>query len=86
MREAILRPGAREYHTLMSDAERDAVDRRIQRLERDPSPDGRTTFAVPDSPGLFFYDDGTWQMVYAVPDEATVIIRSIAHVLDLHRG
>ena len=83
MREAILRPGARDYYDLMSDAERAAVDRRINRLERDPSADGRTTFAVPEIPGLFLYDDGTWQILYAIPDDATLLIRSIAHALDL---
>ncbi|MGH2583791.1 MAG: hypothetical protein ACRDJE_02620 [Dehalococcoidia bacterium] len=83
MREAILRPPARAYYSLMSDAERDAIDRRIRRLEHDPSPDGRTTFAVSDIDGLFLYDDGIWQMAYAVSDNATLVIRSIAHALDL---
>jgi len=83
MREAILRPSARASYNLMSDVEREAVRRRMNRLEHDPSADGRTTFAVPDIPGLFLYDDGIWQMVYAIPDDATLVIRSIAHALDL---
>jgi hypothetical protein len=83
MREAILMPGAKEYRDLMSEAEWEAVRRRINRLEQDASPDDRTTFAVPDVPGLFTYDDGTWQMIYVVPDDATLVIRTIAHVFDL---
>ena len=67
----------------MSDAEQAAIDERLARLERDPTPDGISTFAVPGAPGLLLYDDGTWQMRYLVPDEATVAIRSIAHALDL---
>jgi hypothetical protein len=83
MREAILQAGARRYYQLMSDAEQAAIDARLARLERDPTPDGITTFAVPGVPELFLYDDGTWQMRYLVPDDATVVIRSIAHALDL---
>ncbi len=84
MREAALRGQARAYYELMSPAERAAIAQRSARLERDPSPDGRTTFAHPDAPGLLVYD-GTWQMIYTVPDDATVIIRSIGQALDLHR-
>jgi hypothetical protein len=84
MREAILAPAARAYRDMMSDAERVAADRCIARLEGDATPDGRTTLAVPDVPGFFLYDDGMWRIAYTVPDGATVVIRSIAHVLDLH--
>lgn len=83
MREAILLPGAREYRERMSEAEQFAVERRINRLERDASVDSRTIYGIPDIPTLFLYDDGEWRMSYAVPDEATLVIRSIAHVLDL---
>ncbi len=85
MREAALRGQARAYYELMSPAERAAIAQRSARLERDHSPDGRTTFAHPDASVLLVYDDGTWQMIYTVPDDASVIIRSIAHALDLHR-
>jgi len=83
MREAILQAGARRNYLLMSDVEQAAVDERLARLERDPTPDHVTTFAVLGAPDIFLYDDGTWQMRYFVPDEATVVVRSIAHALDL---
>lgn len=83
MREAILLPRAREYRDRMSDAEQRAIVRRIDRLERDASVDGRTTLDIPDIPTLFIYDDGEWRMSYAIPDEVALIIRSIAHALDL---
>jgi hypothetical protein len=83
MREAMLQPAARTYRELMSDAERADIDRRIARLERDASADGLTTFAIPDSSGFFLYDDGVWRKAYAVPDDATIVIRSIKHALDL---
>jgi hypothetical protein len=83
MREAILRPAARRYYDLMSEAEAADIDRRIARLERDPGPDGITILEVRDAPGLYLYDDGTWEMYFLVPDETTIAIRSIAHALDL---
>jgi hypothetical protein len=83
MREAVLRPPARDYRDLMSDAENAQTERILERLERDASVDGYTTFAVPEIPGLFVFDDGTWQMIYSLPDDATVVIRAIAHALDL---
>ena len=83
MREAVLRPPARDYRNLMSDTEYAQTERILDRLERDPSVDGLTTFAVPDLPGQFVFDDGTWRMVCSIPDEATVVIRAIAHTLDL---
>ena len=67
----------------MSDAEYAQTERILDRLEQDPSVDGHVTFAVPDIPGLFIFDDGTWQIVYSIPDDATVVIRAIAHALDL---
>ena len=42
-------------------------------------------FTLPGIPDFFLYNDGVWRIAYAVPDEATLIIRSISHVLDLHR-
>jgi hypothetical protein len=83
MREAVLRPAARDYRNLMSDAEYAQTERILDHLERDSSADGLMTFAVPNIPGLFVFDDGTWQVVYSLPDEATVVIRAIAHALDL---
>lgn len=83
MREAILLSAARAYADLMSEVERADLDRRIVRLEVDPSVDDRTTFGLPDVSGFFIYDDGIWRMTYAVPDDATVVIRSIKHALDL---
>ena len=83
MREAILLPGARAYRALMSEAEQLEVERRINRLERDASVDNRTTFAIPGTSELFLYEDGLWRMTYATPDAATIVVRSIAHALDL---
>jgi hypothetical protein len=83
MREAILSPGARTYSDEMSDAERAAIDRRIARLEDNPIPDQRTTFAAPSIPGFFLYDDEVWRLSYATPNDAALATRSIAHVLDL---
>ncbi len=83
MREAILRPGARDYYELMSDAEQAAIDERAAQLEYDSTPDGIAIFEVPGTPDLFLYDDGTWQMRYRVPDDATIVILGIHHVLDL---
>ena len=85
MREAALSGQARAYYELMSASERAEVRERITQLQRDPSPDGVTTFALPGIPGFFLYNDGEWRLAYAFPDEATLIIRSMSHVLDLHR-
>lgn len=79
----MLRGAARASYDLMSSVERASIDRGIARLERDANPDGATTYAVPDAPHLFLYDDGTWQMRYTVPDDATVVILGIDHALDL---
>lgn len=83
MREAALGAEARAYYEIMSEAERAEVRRIRTRLEHDPAPDGWTTHDIPGVPSLLLYDDGAWQVLYAVPDEATVVIRSIAHALDL---
>ncbi|MGH2587427.1 MAG: hypothetical protein ACRDJE_21130 [Dehalococcoidia bacterium] len=83
MREAGFRGAARVYYDLMSPAERAAIDRIIVRLEHDHTADGMSTFDVPDVPGLLLYDDRTWQVLYSVPDEASLVIQSIAHALDL---
>lgn len=83
MREAVLHGKTRAYCDLMGPAERAQVDQRLRRLELDPSADGVTTFELPGIPWLFLYDDGVWRMTYAVFDDATIIIRSIAHALDL---
>ena len=84
MREAKFEgPRARRYyHELMSPTERASVDRAIARLEYNTSPDGVTTFEIPGTP-RFLYDDGTWQIIYEVPDEVVVLVHSIAHALDL---
>jgi hypothetical protein len=83
MREAAFRRAAYASYDLISQAEREAIDRAIARLERDPTADGLNTFEIPGTTGLLLYDDGTWQIVYALPDDATLVIRSIAHTLDL---
>ncbi|MGD9894624.1 MAG: hypothetical protein AB7R89_04020 [Dehalococcoidia bacterium] len=83
MREAILSPAARAYRDEMSDLERTAIDRRIAHLEYHPAPDHVTTFAVPGVTGFLIYDDGEWRMSYAILNEATILIRSVAHILDL---
>jgi hypothetical protein len=83
MREAAFYGQARTYYELMSDAERPQIRARVARLEQDPSADGAITLAIPDFPRLFLYDDGVGRMTYNVPDDATLVVRSIAHVLDL---
>lgn len=85
MREIGFYGRARTYYDLMSAAERETLDRCLHRLETDPAPDDVIVFAVPGVPGFFIYDDGVWRMSYTIPDEATIIIRSIAHALDLPR-
>ena len=82
MREAAILGAARIYYDLMSAPERGQIDRIIDRLERDPNPDDRAIFGVPDAPTLRLYD-GTWRLLCDVPDAATVAILSIAHALDL---
>jgi ABC-type hemin transport system ATPase subunit len=84
VREAALRGSARTYYDLMSPGERQQIDDARRLIEHHPEPDGITTLAIPDSPHLYLYDDGIWQIIYALPDEATVIVLSIAHALDLH--
>jgi hypothetical protein len=83
MREIAFFESARRYYDLISDAERITLDLCLRRLERDSTPDGVTIFRVPGIPDFFVYDDGVWRVAYAVPDAATVMIRSIAHALDL---
>jgi hypothetical protein len=85
MREAILRAGARTYYDLMSDIERTDVDRRLHWIEHNPEPDNVTTIAAPELPQFVVFDDRVWQIVYEVPDAATLLIHAIAHALDLHR-
>ena len=62
MREAALFGQARAYYELMSDAERAALRERVAQLERDPSPDGVTTFGLPGIPGFFIYNDDVWRV------------------------
>jgi hypothetical protein len=83
MREIAFFEPARHYYDLMGDAERTALDLCLHRLERDPTADGVTTFSVPGIRNFLLYDDGVWRLAYTVPDAATVMIRSIAHALDL---
>lgn len=83
MREVALYGHARTTYDLMSPTEQASLDRSLHRLEEDPGPDGEITFAVPGVPGFFIYDDALWRLSYAVPDDATVVIRSITHALDL---
>jgi hypothetical protein len=84
MREATLIGQARAYYALMSTAERSDVRHRLARIERAPWPDDQTIFAVPGTPDFCLYDDGDWRLFYAILDEATILVRSITHVLDLH--
>ena len=86
MREAVLRPGARDYYDLMSDVEQADVDRRLRWLERHSTPDSVSTVAVPGLPTFGIFDDGVWQIVYETPEAATLAVHSIAHALDLHRS
>jgi hypothetical protein len=83
MREAILLPGAQAYRDLMSDAERRAIDQRLARIEHGMVADIVTTLDEPDAPPIHVFDDGTWRIVYIVPDEATIVVLGIRHTLDL---
>ena len=85
MRKAALRGSAQRYYALMSPAERQQIDERRQYLEQHPEPDDRTTFLVPELPGLRLFDDGEWRIIYSVPDDATVVILHLRHVFDLQQ-
>jgi hypothetical protein len=83
MRGAALRGKARDYYDLASAVERVQIDDRLRQLELDPSADGVIRFDIPGVPGFLLLDDGLWRMTYVVRDDATIVIRSIAHALDL---
>lgn len=83
MLEATFRGAARTYYDPMSPVEQASIDRVIARLEHEPAVDGVHIFGVPGAAALFLHDDGAWQIAYAIPDDATLVIRSIAHALDL---
>jgi hypothetical protein len=83
MREAAILGTARISYDLTGAPERAQIDRIIDRLERDPNPDGSAIFGVPGAPALRLYDDGTWRLLCDVPDAATIALLSIAHALDL---
>jgi hypothetical protein len=83
MREAILLSGARATYDVMGDAERRDVDHRLGLIERDQAPAAVTAFDDPAAPRVSIFDDGTWRIVYTVPDQATVLILGIRHALDL---
>jgi hypothetical protein len=83
VREPILLGDARAYYDLMSAGERAQVDECLLRLERDPAPDGRTTFAVPGMPDMYVFDNGAWWMVYRVSDAANPTVLVLKHALDL---
>jgi hypothetical protein len=80
MREATFRPGARRFYGTLSNGEQGQVDILVALLERDPSVNDITTFWFPVPPHMFrLLDNGIWQLLYALPDDATVLIHSIAH-------
>lgn len=78
MREAILRDNARRTFDALTSEERDDVLAIMFRLEIDAAVDNRTTFELPRPPLILrLFNNGIWQLVYQVPDEATVAIYSI---------
>jgi len=84
MREITLRGAAKSYYQdVMSPLEHGSIQAAFDRLEHGPVPDGRTSFAVPGIPSQILYDDGEWQMHCILPDDASLVIRTIAHALDL---
>jgi hypothetical protein len=83
VREAVLRPGARATYLMLDEGERDAVDHRLALIEHDPSVDHRVKFEFPRPPLMLrLFDDGEWRILYYLPDQATVAIQAISHVLD----
>jgi hypothetical protein len=81
MREAILRGDARRTFDGLTPEDRDDVLAIMRRLETDPTVDNRSTFELPRPPLILrLYDNGIWQLVYQVPDEATVAIFGIRRV------
>lgn len=83
VREAILLGGARAYYDLMSVDERDAIDGILRFLEDDPPVDRITVFDAPDAPDVRAFDNGTWRIGYQIPDNATIAVFALRHVLDL---
>ena len=83
MRETVLLPGPRAYRDLMSDVERRAIDDRLALIERGIAADVVTRLDDPDAPLVHIFDDGTWRIVYMLPDQAAVAVLGIRHALDL---
>lgn len=70
----------------LSEGEQDEIDRRLALIERDPTVDHVRTFDYPRPPLILrLFDDGVWQMIYYLPDEATVAVMAIANALDHDR-
>jgi hypothetical protein len=83
VREAILLGNAPRVRASLPAWEREEVDALIAQIEEDPSVDNRLKFDLPRFPVILkVFDNGTWQIAYDLPDEATVAIYSIARATD----
>jgi hypothetical protein len=83
VREAILLGNAPRVRASLPAKERDELDALIASIEEDPSVDNRLKFDLPRYPLILkVFDNGVWQIVYDLPDEASVAIYSIARAID----
>lgn len=78
MREAALWGPARRTFDSLSEEDQAEVSRLVSLIEQYPEVDHKTTFNFPVPPLMFrLFDNHVWQIIYYVPDEATVVIRAI---------
>jgi hypothetical protein len=81
MREAAFTRAARATFGNLDSEDQAEVSRLISLIEHNPEVDNRRIFDLPRPPVILrVLDDGVWQIEFYVPDEATVVIRGIAHV------
>jgi len=81
MRESSFRKKAREAFDSLSLQDRTDVLYLALLLERDPEVDGVLKYDLPQPPLIFrLLRHMGWRIIYHVPDNATVVIHSIARV------
>jgi hypothetical protein len=84
VREVILLGNAARVRASLMDWEREELDSLLAQIEEDPAVDNRLKFDLPRYPLILkVFDNGVWQIVYDLPDEATVAVYSIARSADL---
>ncbi|MGD9890055.1 MAG: hypothetical protein AB7R89_15820 [Dehalococcoidia bacterium] len=79
MREARYSDPARRYFDALNEKDQADVTYLVLLLEQNADVDNRLRFWYPQPPLMLrLLDDGEWQIIYGLPDAATILVLSIA--------